>query len=264
MTETPTSRVATPPRSRRTDPVTSARVTSETSTTDEAPLNRRGLIPVWAPLLVMLAVILTGVVLGGIGTSYALLFLISAVVCTALVELRGLFLTVVLLPFFWFFGVTGIGLVSDWDGFTSGDRRVALIQAAWPSVEHFLWLGTAVVLCIIVAVARYQLDAAALSRQDRQRRAQRTKLARAEEANQRLNTRVRDAGSDSGLNAGHDSGRTSGQPVGRTTARHAERAPGHPPSQEAPSRTRSAAELRRASERRNRSSPSQDRPLDLD
>ena len=80
-------------------------MTSETSTTDEAPLNRRGLIPVWAPLLVMLAVILTGVVLGGIGTSYALLFLISAVVCTALVELRGLFLTVVLLPFFWFFGV---------------------------------------------------------------------------------------------------------------------------------------------------------------
>ena len=203
----------------------------------------------------MLAVILTGVVLGSIGTSYALLFVISSVVCTALVELRGLFLTVAPLPFFWFFGVTGIGVVSNWDAFASGSKRTALLNAAFPSLTYFLWLVAAMVICIIVAVARYQLDAAAQSRQDRQRRAHRSKLAQAEEANQRLNTRVRDTG--------RENKRVPERAAERDTEQAAEPAAERPAGEESKTRTRSAAELRRASQRRNRAAQNPDSPLDL-
>ncbi|WP_420100109.1 DUF6542 domain-containing protein [Corynebacterium sp.] len=161
------------------------------STDDSAPLNRRGLIPVWAPLLVMAAVVLTGIVLGGVGTSYVILFAVSAVVCTALVELRGLFLTVVLLPVYWFFGITVAGLVGS-SGTAGSGPRTALITAAYPAVEKFLWLVVSLVVCVVIAVARQRIDAAVLENQYRRDRARRRQMNDAEQNNQRLNARVRD------------------------------------------------------------------------
>jgi hypothetical protein len=238
-------------------------VSSESTSIEEAPLNRRGLIPVWAPLLVMVAVILTGIVLGEVGTVYLVLFAVSAIVCTALVELRGLFLTVVLLPFYWFFGVTGVGMVSNWDSLSSSPngRKAALIGYVFPAVTEFLWLAVTFVICLVLAVIRYRIDVAAQARQARRLRAQRKKMSKAEAENQRLNSRVRD-------NAARDTASRDSSP--RDTASRSSTSRGSAPEDQGPRyRTRTSAELREASERRRRSTAQsqlqdRDRPLDLD
>ena len=166
-------------------------MTSETND-ESAPLNRRGLIPVWAPLLVMLAVVLTGIVLGGIGTSYTVLFAVSAIVCTALVELRGLFLTVVLLPVYWFFGVTAAGLVGGASATANSSFKATLITVAYPAIEKFLWLAATFVICVVIAVVRQRIDATVLQNQHRRELSRRRHLSDAEQNNQRLNARVRD------------------------------------------------------------------------
>ncbi|MGO1950059.1 MAG: DUF6542 domain-containing protein [Mycobacteriaceae bacterium] len=234
-------------------------MTSDSTSPADPPLNRRGLIPVWAPLLVMVAVFLTGVVLGEAGTSYAVLFAVAAVICTALVELRGLFLTVVLLPFYWFFGVTGVGVIADSDGMSGTDRRTALIRAAYPAIEAFLWLAATFVICLVIAVVRYRIDVAVLERQRRRERAQRQRMTEAETENQRLNSRVRGAGG-SGAAAASRTARP-----GQTEPAAEPDSPSDRPRSEPP-RTRTAAELREASERRRRSrgQGDPDSPLDLD
>lgn len=233
-------------------------MTSET-TAEPAPLNRRGLIPVWAPLLVMAAVFLTGVVLGGVGTPYLVLFLLTAVICTSLVELRGLFLTVVLLPVYWFVGVTAAGLISDSSGAWGNSRKTALITAAYPAIENFLWLLVAFLLCVVIAVVRQRIDAAALESQRRRERARRRKMSESEQNNQRLNSRVRSTGREPGRPVGredeYDSSPVAPTPRGATP-------PGPRPEVRSEPRTRTAAELREASRRRR--SRSQDTPLDTE
>ncbi|WP_145941619.1 DUF6542 domain-containing protein [Corynebacterium glyciniphilum] len=261
-------------------------------TTDEsAPLNRRGLIPVWAPLLVMAAVVLTGIVLGGVGTAYIVLFAVSAVVCTALVELRGLFLTVVLLPAYWFFGITGAGLAGDTPTSAGSSLRTTLITAAYPAIEKFLWLAGTFVICVIIAVVRQRIDAAVLQSQHRRERSRRRQMSDAEQNNQRLNARVRDYDrtSDRARNNRADRPdrnaqttrpyRTSSdatdareeRPAGDYPRYSASFDENRPPatrreetekSDSTETRTRTAAELREASRRRR--SRSQDRPLDMD
>lgn len=273
-------------------------MTSET-TDEPAPLNRRGLIPVWAPLLVMAAVILTGVVLSGVGTSYVVLFTVAAAVCTALVELRGLFLTVVLLPVYWFFGITGVGLISAGSGTAGSSFKTTLITAAYPAIEKFLWLAVAFVICVVIAVARHRIDAAVLKAQHRRDRSRRRQMTDAEESNQRLNARYRDKDRPSGDRASYRAERPErperlerserpertdrSEPRAASSRRYSERPRGDyprypsqrdeasrgtqdspaPNGQEQPeTRTRTAAELREASRRRR--SRSQDRPLDME
>lgn len=257
------------------DRVTSAPVTSDT-TDESAPLNRRGLIPVWAPLLVMVAVVLTGIVLGGVGTSYVVLFAVSAIVCTALVELRGLFLTVVLLPVYWFFGITGAGLIDASSGTAGSGLRTALITAAYPAIEKFLWLAATFVICAIIGVVRQRIDAAVLQSQHRRERSRRRQMSDAEQSNQRLNARVRDYDRTSDREQTSPAARPDRGP--QTTRQYRStgdatgaREEGRRPvarqeqpenSDSAETRTRTAAELREASRRRR--SRSQDRPLDMD
>lgn len=267
-------------------------MTSET-TDEPAPLNRRGLIPVWAPLLVMAAVILTGVVLSGVGTSYVVLFTVAAVVCTALVELRGLFLTVVLLPVYWFFGITGVGLISAGSGTAGSSFKTTLITAAYPAIEKFLWLAVTFVICVVIAVARHRIDAAVLKAQHRRDRSRRRQMTDAEESNQRLNARYRDNDRPSGDRASYRPERPErterterterSEPRAASSRRYSERPRGDYPrypsqrdeashgTQDSPApaepeqpetRTRTAAELREASRRRR--SRSQDRPLDME
>lgn len=241
----------------------------------------------------MAAVILTGVVLGNVGTSYVFLFSVAAIVCTALVELRGLFLTVVLLPVYWFFGVTGAGLVGADSGTAGSSFRTSLITAAYPAIEKFLWLAVTFVICVVIAVARHRIDAAVLKAQHRRDRSRRRQMTDAEESNQRLNARYRDNERPSGDRASYrserperaerserserseahaaSSRRYSGRPRGdyprypsqRDDASRGTQDSPAPAEEERPeTRTRSAAELREASRRRR--SRSQDRPLDME
>lgn len=277
-------------RSSREDRVTSAPVTSDI-TDESAPLNRRGLIPVWAPLLVMVAVVLTGIVLGGVGTAYIVLFAVSAVVCTALVELRGLFLTVVLLPVYWFFGITGAGLTGGTPTSAGSSPKTTLITAAYPAIEKFLWLAATFVICVIIAVVRQRIDAAVLQSQHRRERSRRRQMNDAEQSNQRLNARVRDYDRTStreqaDRNDRPDRSAQTTRPYrsnGDATSIRDERPSDDYPRSSASrdenrrpaarrdepekadsseTRTRTAAELREASRRRR--SRSQDRPLDMD
>jgi hypothetical protein len=262
-------------------------VTSDT-TDESAPLNRRGLIPVWAPLLVMVAVVLTGIVLGGVGTSYTVLFAISAIVCTALVELRGLFLTVVMLPVYWFFGVTTAGLLGGSSSAAGSNFKATLITVAYPAIEKFLWLAVTFVICLVLAVARQRIDATVIRNQRQRNHARRRQLNAAEQDNQRLNARVRDVERAPDAERPHRAARVErderpDRPMRTERAGHTERpersqpvtrayrpapearptATEPPETPEVPeSRTRTAAELREASRRRR--SRSQDRPLDMD
>ena len=72
---------------------------------DTSPHNASSRFPVWSPLLVMTAVLLTGLVIGWgsttLPTGYFVLFAAAMVVCTLFVEPRGLFLTVASFPL-WF------------------------------------------------------------------------------------------------------------------------------------------------------------------
>lgn len=167
-------------------------MTNDPQAPEDVPLNRWGFIPPWAPLLVAVAVVFTGVVLGEISAVYLVLFFLSSIVCTALVELRGLFLTVVTVPFAWFGGITVIGYFADRASFSDGNRKTALLTAVFPAVENYLWLLVTFLVSLLIALIRQRLDAAARERALRLARQRRRRTAAAEEDNRRVTSRVRD------------------------------------------------------------------------
>ncbi|WP_414121296.1 DUF6542 domain-containing protein [Corynebacterium nuruki] len=268
-------------------------MTTDTSSPEPVPQNRRGFIPTWAPVLIMLAVFFTGLVLGDAGTPYAILFAVACLVCTALVELRGMFLTVSLIPVYWFCGIGAVGMIG---ADSSGSRKTQVITAAYPAVQHYMWLLATFVVCLVVALLRYRLDAAARERARRAARARRRRLQEADSDNRRVTTRARTVERPTGprpsakaptkkpatpaASAAPDA--APDRPSVRS--RHAldedettpSAAPATPPTA-GEARTRSAAELRAASERRRNRHGGQpaperrprryraaDRPLDLD
>lgn len=279
-------------------------MTTDTSSPEPVPQNRRGFIPTWAPVLIMLAVFFTGLVLGDTGTPYAVLFAVACLVCTALVELRGMFLTVALIPVYWFVGIGIIGMInSD----SSGSRKTQVITAAYPAIQNYLWLLAAFAVCLAVALARYRLDAAARERTRRAARARRRRLQDADSDNRRIATRARTLDRDrpatprtpgatppAAAPGATGTAGAPGTPAARPPyrSRHslddetpdagadstaADTAPATGTPRPPESRTRSAAELRAASERRrnrrsDESAPERrprryraaDRPLDLD
>lgn len=123
-----------------------------------APTDRPA-FPVWAPLLVMVAVIITGVVLAwntsAIPQTFFTLFAVASVVCTLAVEARGLFLTVVCLPLYFVAGTVFIGWL--FVAQSPGGMRTRLLTAAYPTVEHFLWLAVPFGLCVLIALVRWRL-----------------------------------------------------------------------------------------------------------
>lgn len=269
-------------------------MTNDPHAPEDVPLNRWGFIPPWAPLLVALAVAFTGVVLGEISTVYLVLFFLSSIVCTALVELRGLFLTVVTVPFAWFGGITVIGYFADRASFSDGNGRTALLTAVFPAVENYLWLLVSFVVSLLIALIRQRLDAAARERALRLARQRRRRSAAADEDNRRVTSRVRDLE----RTADRDRGREDREREDREREGTAERArsaqrartvtrpPRHTRTGGSPAtasstsssspeqpeiRTRTAEELRAASERRRAREESSrtarhrgdDAPLDL-
>lgn len=233
-------------------------MTSHTRPPEDVPLNRWGFIPPWAPLLIMAAVVFTGVVLGEVGSVILLLFLFSGIVCTALVELRGLFLTVVALPIYWFLGIGLIGYITDGNARSGGSRKTAMLTAAYPAVENYLWLVATFMLSLLIAITRQRLDAAARERAQRLAQQRRRAFAAADEDNRRVTSRVRSL---------ERTGSKTASPGPRTVARPRPTVPSN--TEEV--HTRTAAELRAASERRRLRSESSlsarhrspDSPLDF-
>jgi len=242
-------------------------VTNDPQAPEDVPLNRWGFIPPWAPLLVAVAVAFTGVVLGEVSTVYLVLFFLSSIVCTALVELRGLFLTVVTVPFAWFGGITVIGYFADRASFSDGNRKTALLTAVFPAVENYLWLLVSFVVSLLVALVRQRLDAAARERALRLARQRRRRSATADEDNRRVTSRVRDLERTADRDRYRDRDRedTAERAPSAQRARSVTRPPRHTRTGDSPAtasststssaeqpeiRTRTAEELRAASERR--------------
>lgn len=242
-------------------------MTNDPQAPEDVPLNRWGFIPPWAPLLVAVAVAFTGVVLGEVSTVYLVLFFLSSIVCTALVELRGLFLTVVTVPFAWFGGITVIGYFADRASFSDGNRKTALLTAVFPAVENYLWLLVSFVVSLLVALVRQRLDAAARERALRLARQRRRRSATADEDNRRVTSRVRDLERTADRDRYRDRERedTAERAPSAQRARTVTRPPRHTRTGDSPAtasststsspeqpeiRTRTAEELRAASERR--------------
>lgn len=267
-------------------------MTNDPQAPEDVPLNRWGFIPPWAPLLVAVAVAFTGVVLGEVSTVYLVLFFLSSIVCTALVELRGLFLTVVTVPFAWFGGITVIGYFADRASFSDGNRKTALLTAVFPAVENYLWLLVSFVVSLLIALVRQRLDAAARERALRLARQRRRRSAAADEDNRRVTSRVRDLERTADRDRDRERENTAERARSAQRARTVTRPPRHTrtgdsaasvsstssvPSASSSSpeqpeiRTRTAEELRAASERRRAREESSrtarhrgdDAPLDL-
>lgn len=114
--------------------------------------------PVWAPALVMLAVIFTGLVLAKgdatIPTSFFALFAVAMIICTVFVEPRGLFLSAASFPLFYLFGSLAIGWFSS-GATTIASKKTKVITSIYPAIEHFLWLLIPFLVAVGIAIFRW-------------------------------------------------------------------------------------------------------------
>ena len=161
----------------------------------ESTAKRLSRFPVWAPLLVMIAVLLTGLVLawgsGDLPDGYYILFAVSIVVCTLLVDPRGLFLTVASFPLWFFFSTILIGMIAGSSGSTGYSMKTRVATAVYPAVENFLWLGVPFLICLILAIVRWWLFRDRFERSQIHDRQQRQRNSIAERTNQRLSQQAR-------------------------------------------------------------------------
>lgn len=166
---------------------------NRTRTPADAPEEKAHFFPVWAPLLVMIAVTLTGLVLAMndnvVSTSYFVLFAIAAIGCTLLVEARGLFLTVAALPLYFLIGTGFIGWFAA--GATGANsRKTKLITSVYPALDHFLWLLIPLVVSIVIAVLRWWFYREELARKQARAELARKRRADKERRNRESYTRV--------------------------------------------------------------------------
>lgn len=174
---------------------------SDSSPTRSRPKSRhsapteRPVFPVWAPPLVMIAVTVTGVVLawekGSASLAFFILFALACVICTILVEFRGLFFTVVAQPIYYVVGTVFIGWITA--GKATGGMKTKLLTSAYPTVEHFLWLAAAVVASIIIAIIRWRMFRSKSQRRYQQETSARTRRRTADTENRETYTRARAA-----------------------------------------------------------------------
>ncbi|KAB1504014.1 hypothetical protein F7230_02600 [Corynebacterium sp. 320] len=150
--------------------------------------------PVWSPVLIMLAVIITGIVLGtdaqAVTKSFFVIFAVVAIVTTVLVEARGLFLTVASLPLYFVAGTVIVGWISTPKHPGSG-RRTLIINAMYPAVSHFLWLIFPFLACVVIALVRWWLYREELARHLAYQEHMRRRRAARERSNLSSYARVR-------------------------------------------------------------------------
>ncbi|WP_288813492.1 DUF6542 domain-containing protein [uncultured Corynebacterium sp.] len=118
------------------------------------------MFPVWAPMLVMIGVTITGLIFaidkGITPLVFFILFAIACVLCTLLVEPRGLFLTVVTQTIYYVIGTVLIGWIAAGDSVSAGGTKTKVLTTAYPAIEHFPWLAVPFLISVIIAVIRWR------------------------------------------------------------------------------------------------------------
>lgn len=151
--------------------------------------------PVWTPVLIMAAVFLTGLVLAwsssSLPTGFYVLFVAAMIITTLVVEPRGLFLTVVSFPLWYFFGMFLIRILTPPQGSTGYSSQARLATAVYPAVEEFLWLLIPFIICLAIAIARWWIYRERLDRYRARATQRRQWQSNADRSNQELARQIR-------------------------------------------------------------------------
>ncbi|MFO6505304.1 DUF6542 domain-containing protein [Corynebacterium freneyi] len=194
---------------------------SDTSTRANPNANRRSgpwRLPIWAPpLLILLAGligILGGLPTGNIGLPYLLAFAAAAIVGTALVDPRGLVVTVAQQPLLftivtpvvaWFIASWSDPSVGGATGSTPTKTR--LITAAYPIVQYFPWMALIPLICTAIAIWRYLDITRVNAKTDKETRRENARVQKAEEATTVSATRARKRVAESDARVRHARGK---------------------------------------------------------
>ncbi|OFU53510.1 DUF6542 domain-containing protein, partial [Corynebacterium sp. HMSC11E11] len=228
---------------------------SDTSTRANPNATRRSgpwRLPIWAPpLLILLAGligILGGLPTGNIGLPYLLAFAAAAIVGTALVDPRGLVVTVAQQPLL-FTIVTPVvtWLIASWSdpsvGGATGSTptKTRLITAAYPIVQYFPWMALIPLICTAIAIWRYLDITRVNAKTDKETRRENARVHKAEEATTVSATRARKRVAESDARVRHARGKDpSRRPASEIIQAAEER------RRRAAERARAAQEARRA------------------
>lgn len=249
---------------------------SDTSTRANPNAHRRSgpwRLPIWAPpLLILLAGvigILGGLPTGNIGLPYLLAFAAAAIIGTALVDPRGLVVTVAQQPLLftivtpvvaWFIASWSDPSVGGATGSTPTKTR--LITAAYPIVQYFPWMALIPLICTAIAIWRYLDITRVNAKTDKETRRDNARVQKAEEATTVSATRARKRVAESDARVRHARGKgPSRRPASEIIQAAEER------RRRAAERARAAQEARReqeaappsAAERRGPARPTEQR-----
>lgn len=134
----------------------------------------------------MVAVVITGLILTAEGgtapKAYFILFAIACVVCTLLVEIRGLFLTVAAQPLYFVAGALAIGWMSARNSAGSG-MKTKILTSVYPTIENFLWLLIPFVIAVVIAVVRWQRAKKSYSRRQKSETKERERRRKSDDSN---------------------------------------------------------------------------------
>lgn len=147
----------------------------------------------WAPLLVLAAVMITGLVLasgkGQVPESYFILFAVCSVLCALFVEPRGLFITVASFPLFFVLSGSIVGWLSSTASPTS-NKKTKVITAIYPTIEHFMWLLIPFLITVVIAVFRWWKYKDELTKRQAREERERRRRKEADRANQESYSRL--------------------------------------------------------------------------
>ncbi|MGP5160414.1 DUF6542 domain-containing protein [Corynebacterium casei] len=120
-----------------------------------------GALPVWTSIAVIVAALATGLIISTITTSvgwpFLICFILGAVAASALVNVRGLFLTVGSIPLLFgiaiFFTSWLVSRASASEGSPAFSTTI-LVTSAYPLLEVFPYLAFTLLACIAIAIFR--------------------------------------------------------------------------------------------------------------
>ncbi|MFH0412441.1 DUF6542 domain-containing protein [Corynebacterium sp. L4756] len=172
--------------------------------TQSHPVNSRagkgfGALPVWTSIAVIVAALATGLIIStitsSVGWPFLICFILGALAATALVQVRGLFLTVASIPLLFALMM----LLTSWLTVRSTQSEGAplfsttiVVTSAYPLLEVFPHLAFTLVACIIIAVLRlYRVKNSAQSINSNEQ-VSRRKMAESDRRNRETTSRARE------------------------------------------------------------------------
>lgn len=120
-----------------------------------------GALPVWTSIAVIVAALATGLIIStitaSVGWPFLICFILGAVAASAMVHVRGLFLTVASIPLLFSIAI----FITSWlvSRATAADgsplfSTTILVTSAYPLLEVFPQLAITVIICVLIAVFR--------------------------------------------------------------------------------------------------------------